>query len=74
VGPIAALDTVVKGRIPSLFHDLNLPIIQPISQRYTTGLTCLLSLYIYIVIAHIRIIIFLGCGLWEISLLSEYHK
>jgi hypothetical protein len=42
VGPRAGLDAVVKRKIPSHYRDSNLPIIQPVAQRYTTELSRLL--------------------------------
>jgi hypothetical protein len=42
VGLRASLDFVVKREIPSLTQDLNLLIIQPIVQHYTTELSWLL--------------------------------
>jgi hypothetical protein len=39
VGSRAIMDAVVKRKIPSPYRDSNPPIIQPVAQRYTTGLS-----------------------------------
>jgi hypothetical protein len=42
MGPRAGLDVVVKAKIPSPCWDSNLPIIQPVAQRYTNEIFWLL--------------------------------
>jgi hypothetical protein len=47
LGPRTGLDSVVKRKIPSLYRDSNLMIIQSVTQRYTTEISRLLLKVLY---------------------------